>query len=60
MDERVVFRKSDTESPTWTVAALKASGQKVGDSFTVYQLKMTNGELYNNGEWVAQNRLEDP
>ena len=34
-----------------------AKGQKNASGW-VYQLKEPDGKLYNNGEWVAQDRLE--
>lgn len=35
-----------------------AKGQKNASGGWVYQLKEPNDKLYNNGEWVDQNRLE--
>ena len=35
-----------------------AKGRKDASSGWMYQLKEPNDELYNNGEWVAQDRLE--
>lgn len=55
-----MFKKSDTEFATWTVDSVRLEDQKVGDSKRIYQLKMADGNLYNDGEWVAQNRLLDP
>lgn len=38
----------------WTVAAVKINDSVVGDSDRVYQIKMSDGNLFNDGEWVAQ------
>ena len=59
MGDRVQFQLSVTRTPTWTVYAKRTEDQKKGDSRDTYQLAKDDGTLYNDGEWVAQNRLLD-
>jgi len=58
--DRVSFRISDTEIPTWTVAATRLEATLVGDSRRTYQLTKSNGEPHDGGAWVPQNELLDP
>ena len=60
MGERVAFSLTPGQTPTWIVAAVQTLDHTLGDSTRVYQLKKANGDLFNSGEWVAQNRLHDP
>ena len=48
--------------PTWTTAVVeevRTLDHQVGDSNRVYVLKLSNGELYDGGQPVAQNKLFD-
>ena len=57
MGDRVQLELSPTQISTVTVRAKRAEDRVVGDSRITYQLTMTDGTVYNGGEWVAQNRL---
>lgn len=56
----VLFRKAPTQWAKWKVAAVKLNDKELGDSDRVYQIEMADGNLYNNGEWVAQDRMKNP
>lgn len=48
------------QEPTWTTATVvevQVSDHVVGDSVMVYVLRLSNGQLYNGGQPVAQNLL---
>jgi len=59
--DEVTIKISDSEfSRGFKVADVRLEEKSVGDSRRTYQLKMPNGNLYNGGEWIAQQNLLDP